>query len=39
MAGVTVVDDISAVDAELPLYLDKAAQFIYDTPKGFADVP
>ncbi len=39
IAGVTVVDGVSAADTELSLYLDKAAQFIDDTLKGVADVP
>jgi hypothetical protein len=39
MAGVTVVDGVSAADAELSLYLDSAAQFIDDTLKGVASVP
>ena len=39
MAGGTVVDGVSAADAELSLYLDKAAQFIDDTLKGVAQVP
>jgi len=34
MAGVSVVDGVSAADVELSLYLDKAAQFIDDTLKG-----
>jgi hypothetical protein len=39
MAGVTVKEGTSPADAELSMYLKKAASFIDDALKGVADVP
>ena len=39
MAGVTVKDGVSPADAELTLYLEKAAALMDDALKGAAEVP
>ena len=38
MAGVTVNDGVSSADAELTMYLEKACDFINDSPKGVVSV-
>ena len=39
MAAVTVNEGVSAADAELTMYLEKAYDFINDSLKGFVSVP